>query len=382
MVPDSAQAASAGHRVGPGAAAGVRYRVLDALRGLCALLVCLFHFRVEGPLAGSAFIAGSWLFVDFFFVLSGFVIACSWGDRLISPNAVGRFVVLRLGRIYPLHMFMLLLFLAVELCALAIKSQGLMQRAVFDQQHSMEGWLLSAGMVQIFGFWPTGTWNHPSWSIAAEFWTYLLFAGVMLVTGRRSAPVLAALAVGSIVALALLSPNGIDATYDHSVWRSLCGFCIGALLWQLAKSGRVRVGGTLAELVAVAVAVLFVALGTWTPFNLIAPLVFAAVIMVFLNEGGIVSRLLLQGWAQRLGLWSFSIYMVHVFVVSRLEDVMRLGRPLGLPSIRSLSQTALGETMICLVMLALVVSASALTYRWIEMPGQRMARRLADRLGG
>ena len=60
-----------------GTIAGERFQVLDSWRGICALLVALFHFPTASAISQSRFIASSYLFVDFFFVLSGFVIAFS-----------------------------------------------------------------------------------------------------------------------------------------------------------------------------------------------------------------------------------------------------------------------------------------------------------------
>ncbi len=58
-----------------------RFEALDGWRGICACLVVLFHFHGYSPLNTSGLIRNSYLFVDFFFVLSGFVIACNYSTR-------------------------------------------------------------------------------------------------------------------------------------------------------------------------------------------------------------------------------------------------------------------------------------------------------------
>jgi peptidoglycan/LPS O-acetylase OafA/YrhL len=95
-------------------AATVRFEVLDSWRGICALLVTLFHFPAAGWLATNGFIRGSYLFVDFFFVLSGFVIAHAYGERLGDGTSFRKFMVTRFGRLFPLHAFMLLAFRGVR----------------------------------------------------------------------------------------------------------------------------------------------------------------------------------------------------------------------------------------------------------------------------
>ncbi|TIT90641.1 MAG: acyltransferase, partial [Mesorhizobium sp.] len=49
-----------------GTVAGERFLVLDSWRGICALLVALFHFPTTSTISQSAFVGGSYLFVDFF----------------------------------------------------------------------------------------------------------------------------------------------------------------------------------------------------------------------------------------------------------------------------------------------------------------------------
>jgi hypothetical protein len=52
-----------------------RFEALDGWRGICACLVVLFHFHGFSPIYSVELVRNSYLFVDFFFVLSGFVIA-------------------------------------------------------------------------------------------------------------------------------------------------------------------------------------------------------------------------------------------------------------------------------------------------------------------
>src|SRR5260221_5624445 len=97
-----------------GAGRGERLVVLDAQRGLCALFVALLHARGTSHISAFPFIQGSWLFVDFFFVLSGFVIAFVYLDRIHGTSSFVAFVMRRFWRLWPFHAFVLLLCIGSE----------------------------------------------------------------------------------------------------------------------------------------------------------------------------------------------------------------------------------------------------------------------------
>ena len=92
-----------------------RYEALDSWRGLCACMVALFHFNVFSHIQHAGIVRNAYLFVDFFFVLSGFVIAANYQARLMDGFGAGRFLFLRLGRIYPLHLVTMLLFIPIDI---------------------------------------------------------------------------------------------------------------------------------------------------------------------------------------------------------------------------------------------------------------------------
>src|SRR5579872_5807008 len=92
-----------------------RFKVLDAWRGLAASFVALFHLQAYSHLYELSFLRHSFLFVDFFFVLSGFVITANYRARLLSGFSFWHFMLLRLGRLYPLHIALLVAFVALEL---------------------------------------------------------------------------------------------------------------------------------------------------------------------------------------------------------------------------------------------------------------------------
>lgn len=82
-----------------------RYYVLDGIRGVAAIGVMIGHI-VQG-VSTSIFSCG--LAVDIFFILSGFVLSCSYSERVAAGLSHAQFMRIRLVRIYPMYLFGLLL---------------------------------------------------------------------------------------------------------------------------------------------------------------------------------------------------------------------------------------------------------------------------------
>ncbi|RWC75825.1 MAG: acyltransferase [Mesorhizobium sp.] len=384
-----------------GTIAGDRFQVLDSWRGICALLVALFHFPTASVISQSSFIGSSYLFVDFFFVLSGFVIASSYADRLGRPEEVARFALVRFGRIYPLHLVMLAAFAAFELLRLVLPQLYGTGAAPFTGGFDLKSLAANLLLLQGVGFEDRLTWNAPSWSISAEFFAYLLFAGVVFIAGARAWIWFVAAAVTAPLFLLGFSTHHMDVSYDFGFIRCLYGFSLGALLaWfqhdSIARARQVlvangpRVSWTLAEIIMVAVIVLFVSLAGDNDAGIAAPLVFALALFLFAHEGGWISALLRTPFMLTLGALSYSIYMVHIFVQARLINVAGLvERKLGLGLIgdivlRGGPATGFGPgwtgTVAIVVMLAATIAMSWITWRLVEMPAMAWFRRLSKRI--
>ncbi len=90
------------------------FESLNALRGIAAFLVLLFHLAPDFP--ALPFFGSAYLSVDLFFMMSGFVIAYAYDDKLRGGLGFWRFVEIRVIRLYPLY----LLGLAIAAVPLAL----------------------------------------------------------------------------------------------------------------------------------------------------------------------------------------------------------------------------------------------------------------------
>jgi len=296
--------------------AAERFENLDALRGICALFVALFHFPANGLLASNALVRNAYLFVDYFFVLSGFVIAFSYGDRLRAGEiSLGRFIGLRLGRIYPLHLAVLAVFVLLQLLLLVPGMTGLSDRAPFTGPYSPVSLVHNLLLLQAFGLDPGLTWNGPSWSIAAEVWSYALF-GLMLATRPGRPALLAAMLSAAALIWLFARRSSIEVASDFGFVRCVYGFGLGFVTFELFRRRPHRTG-TAVEIAVIAAIAIFVSLASGR-LTFAAPPLFALSIYLLAGGKGGVSGLLRRRAFQFLGMVSYSIYMIHDLLEARL----------------------------------------------------------------
>ncbi len=252
---------------------------LDGLRGVAALVVIVMHrgrwWYPEGGFLGHGYLA-----VDFFFLLSGFVIAFAYDGRLASGLSARRFMSLRLIRLYPLILLGMLLGALWPAIQLMMQSRGAPAPTEFAVN-------LTRGLLLIPDDQALGRGdsifplNGPTWSLFFELVANLAYA----LAGRRmTTRVLAVIVALSGAVLAWLAfHGGIDvggrpATILAGIPRTAFGFFGGALLYRVLTSAGAR-GWRLPALKApfVTTAVLLVAIlatpsrFAWNPwFNLFA----------------------------------------------------------------------------------------------------------------
>lgn len=375
---------------------------------IVALLHLYTHMKVEPP----DFIGHSYAFVDFFFVLSGFVLAHAFFEPLALRREGGAFVIRRIGRLYPLHVFVLLLFFIVELGKYAASLKGAtMAAAPFAGDTSLPTLLSNLALAQALDLHDGVSWNFPAWSISVEFYVNLLFAAVLVFPGaahtpdetmRRKTRLVVLLALAGGVATFFATRVSKDLTYDYGLLRCIYGFFLGVAAQRLRVLARdpfaswPRWAPAAAEVVVTLAVILFVACGERFWLFMLSPPLFAVATLIYAHERGPLSRLLVIRPFHALGEWSYSIYMVHAFllvqVLGRLATLAGHRGLIGLDPVSGASggdylgaiftQGPLMATSVVLVYVALVLAASHLTFTYIEKPGRAWFNALAARHGG
>lgn len=361
-----------------------RFEVLDAWRGVCALLVALEHINIDCVLHRNALIHHGYRFVDFFFVLSGFVIAHAYRERLQrGASDVWKFLVRRVGRLWPLHAMVLLGFIGFEIAILAANHLHVPTgRAAFTEHDTLGSLPANLLLVHSWGFLHHPSWNVPSWSISTELLAYAAFAGICALFARtRAIDLVAALVLaGSAAVVIVAAPLGMRSTFDFGIFRCLFGFMTGVLVRRLWERAPLRVG-TVGELVVLAIVGTAVILLPEGPAALLVTPAFALAIWVFASENGACSTALRGRIPRALGAWSYSLYMVHALILLVILTLAMLASRMGVHVFARVGDVAtivgspVVTTAITFGYLACVIGIASLTYRFVELPGQRFFER-------
>ncbi len=318
--------------------------------------------------------------VDLFFVLSGFVIFNAYGNNIKSTQDLARFQFLRFGRLYPVHILFLLIFLLIEVAKyIAQTTMGtVIPNSQPFRENNLTALIQHILLVQAIG--PTGnhnTFNVPSWSISVEFYTYLVFGCVVLLSrnGYRLI-IFLVIAIASVVLLASAATFGFE-----DVLRGLGGFFIGCLTAVAVQNTTLKVSRA-ASLILFLAVIALLQFKTSRAYDVIIYFLTAGLIgALVLQKNGLLNRVLRFGVFVWLGAISYSLYMSHSAVewvanqffrvVLKVPEVVAVtGR--SIPQLSGLS-ALLGVLFI--VTLSLVVSS--LVYKFVEKPWRERSREFA-----
>src|SRR5258706_1571653 len=318
-----------------------RFVALDSWRGIAACLVALFHLEayshlVYSHLHGVPFLRTSWLFVDFFFVLSGFVIAANYQQRLADGFGVGRFLLLRLGRLYPLHLTMLAVAVGVKLLLILVPGLASVTQAApapfSTPQETPDTILANLLLIHSLHLYDFFTWNAQSWSISTEFYTYVVFAACWVGLRKHGWIALLVAMVGGPVLIVTLSAHNMSTEYDWGMIRCVYGFAAGVVSWNVYRrwNGKLRtwLSGTVPEWCAIGLIFTFVSAAGTTLLSVAAPYVFGLAVVAFSFLGGTASTILRLRPLGFLGTISYSIFITHFFIGRRFFDAGSAGEKL------------------------------------------------------
>jgi len=354
-----------------GTAAGLgagEIRSLTGLRGLAAIFVVVFHeagnFGGAGP--AETFLRHGYNAVDLFFVLSGFVMALTYGETFRSAFSTKDylgFLEKRIARIYPLYIITTLFtfwIFALHLSHLEPVS------------HPIYTLTANALMIQAWGLAPTIV--GPAWSISAEWGAYLIFPGLAVLALDKKPwrpALLLALAMIALLTLEFGPPGlvlgrqtarlgpldlyGIETAAP--LLRCLASFSLGLIAFRF----RAYVSSGWSVPVFIAMVGVLMAPST----DLIFVLLCAILVPSLATDQGRLAAVLGSAPVFSLGVWSYSIYILHARFNPVRVAAERVLTHLHCPASANLAIA---------ISTALVILCAAITYRLIEKPSRNALR--------
>lgn len=344
-------------------------RPITALRFGAAVWVAIYTFWENLAGAGpSSLVAKGYLGVELFFVLSGFILSHVYlqaaGEKRFSYRG---FLWARVARVYPLHLATLI---GVGLLAAAALAVGMSVDRNVLSWSSLPANLL---MLHAWGLAPVAGWNHPSWSISAEWFAYLCFPLFAFVFWRaRHRPVAAVVGAAAFMVILYFVFEQMagfaltEATIRWGALRIVPCFALGCALYLVYRRAPLR-APWLCSAASFGLMVLSAALGLWDGVTVLlaGALILSLASLTNDRAGWLASRP-----AVYLGEISYSVYMVCV--PWKLLSVGLAAKLFDAPDKQL-------QIFVWLAILALLPVVAAASYHLIERPARKALRGWADK---
>lgn len=307
---------------------------LSGIRALPPLLLVLYHYCEGHGYRNAPWfdlpVGKGYLWVEFFFALSGFVLVHVYARRsrpVLAGASYRSFLKARWARLYPLHLFTLFSMLGLMILLNVIAGldghPSIYQRP-YPPMNTAPSFVASIFLVQAWNLFPWLTWNGASWFVSAEAFLCILFPlyARWARGGVRAGAALIAAGMAGLAILAATNRHGLDLTFHNGCLRGMADFAVGcglAVLYARAKeAGADRLPGW-AFSAAQAGALAFLA---WTFYGIgwshsprdvwVAAALFALMFAVAFDRG-FLARFFAAAPLRKLGEWSYGIYMGQIF---------------------------------------------------------------------
>ncbi len=355
-------------------------RALTGIRGVAALLVATYHFSLpELSIDSMSFrlLGRGYLYVDLFFILSGFVIVLNYGSKFahgVDFAAYRSFLWKRIARVYPVYLAVLS---AMVISYWLVHHDFDPHPGWWISLQMSRPWLdlpLNATLMQSWGF-GDGIVGQ-AWSVSAEIAAYLVFPWLARGISGNLRPV-AGLLVAAGVAVTLMAAQQLgsrDGQYHagaFDIWdgppavmRCLAGFTLGLCLCRLSEGRHSRLmHSDLFGLCAIGLWLLMLVLSA--P-DLLLYIPFAALVFCLSKNRGKLGAVFGSTPVYVMGLLSYSFYLIHVYFIPPMHALTSALAPIVTDDYAKLVAT----TATILALLA----CSGAAYLAVELPARNFLR--------
>ena len=344
-------------------------RALTGVRGVAAAVIVVYHFgdvQLATGGTGSFFrIPYGYLLVDMFFMLSGYVMALNYRETFqhLTGKVFANFMLKRIARLYPAY-FVIGLFYVAKIAA------GLSG----EKLEMYSGWDWFGNLFMLSGW---GLYIFPiigvAWAASAEMGSYLLLPLLMPWTQSRQRWIALLAVVAALVGIYAVSITGrgsggpLDVVNGNSLYpmlRAVCGFALGLAIFRFGDIVD-RLSATMQDILVIAIPLAIIAVGIADASDRLMYLLYIPLVAVLSRDGRMAQLLFGNRLVYRLGIISYSIYLIHPLFVS-----------FTIRSWRHFGQTDGNYIVFSLIAFATIWALAEVSYRLVEMPGRRALMRL------
>lgn len=285
-----------------------RYEFMDGLRGIAALSVGFLH---ASQLFGVIAPTHAYLAVDFFFCLSGFVIANSYDEKLRDGRMSAQtFMKKRIIRLYP--MIMIGALLAAFVSGVGVYT---LHRGHYDSLSILIIGAITLLPLGLFVGQQAFALNNPIWSLCFEFVANIAYAFWPCRRRRKDVEVLVLLTLATLL-IAVIYKQGNLEQVGFENWNSFaCGFVRVALpfysgilifRWGIFNTIKIPSVATLFILIAMLMMPIFISNGYYDAVSVII-----VIPLIVIASSGVKPSLYLTPLWSLLGRLSYPFYLVH-----------------------------------------------------------------------
>lgn len=339
---------------------------LESLRGVAACFVILYHSPFNFSQEPLGFFNNSYLFVDFFFILSGFVMSFAYGEKILQKLSFKKYIILRIGRIYPLHLFFLLVWLPYVLIKQYLYINGYGGTDQFDTSNFYT-FFSNLFLIHSMGLHNDLSWNFPSWSISTEFFAYIAFFLFTHFLDRKKSIIIPLLiSIACYIFIFNIEYKNLDITYDYGFFRCLGAFYIGVFLFRLKlKNIKELPDKWILPLEIFSIILIIYTVSNSnnnTLFLILTIISFALTIFIFSsNKSGFLGKILESTFMRRIGIQSYSIYMLLGIVWAIILNLF-----VYLFKINPEETFGISSIVINIFVISIIIFLSKYTYLYIE----------------
>lgn len=346
-----------------------KYEYIDSLRGIAVLMVLMVHvgnfFKISTteyfPDLLFGILYNGRIGVQLFFIISSFTLMFSFERRAGEKNGTSNFYIRRFFRIAPMYYLAIVVITAYYIHLDAQNWDTL-----------TTPWYISNFLFlnTLNPYW-IKTIVPGGWSISVEFLFYIIFPFIAsrIKNINMSAVALFTSLIVATLFMYIVKDRFVFFQLDFhqiSFYYQLPVFFIGIFAYWLTKESYTKINNKTWLLLIIAL-FLFTYMGV--PYYLYYTIIFCIAIFVLQKKP---YKILCNKWLSKVGQVSFSMYIVHFFLIIMMNS-FGIGRIIP---VTNLSMSIINYILLYILVSVLTYTISYFSYKFIEVPGQNLGKKL------